>query len=149
MKFSVFLSSALFLTSVLAAPRGLAARVNRRAADATRTTPHEGAPLHLLRSEDIIDGDNNVTHVEYSSNWAGAVLTAPPSGTTFNAVSGQFTVPTPKLPSSSASGTYAASVWVGIDGDTYQNSILQAGIDVTITKSGSKSTISYDSWYEW
>ncbi len=149
MKFSILFSSAVFLTSVLAAPSGLAARVNRRAEAAAIRSTRTGAPLHLLHSEDLIDGDDNVTHIEYSSNWAGAVLTAPPAGTTFNAVSGQFTVPTPSLPSGSSSGTYAAAVWVGIDGDTYQNSILQAGIDVTVTKSGSRSTVSYDSWYEW
>ena len=61
-------------------------------------------------------------------------------------MSGQFTVPAASVPSSSSSGTYAASVWVGIDGDTYANAILQAGIDVSVTKSGSGS---YDAWYEW
>jgi Peptidase A4 family len=144
MKFSIFFSTALFATSILAAPRGhgLASRAERRA---TRT--HSGAPLHLKHSKDVTDGEN-ITHIDYSSNWAGAVLTAPPAGQTFNAVSGQFNVPTPSFPSGASSGgdSYAASVWVGIDGDTYQNAILQAGIDVTINSDGSYS---FDSWYEW
>jgi hypothetical protein len=37
-------------------------------------------------------------------------------------------------------------MWVGIDGDTYGNAILQAGVDVTVNDDGSQS---YDSWYEW
>lgn len=46
---------------------------------------------------------------------------------TFTTVTGTFTVPTP----SGTSG--AASAWVGIDGDTCGNAILQTGIDFTIT----------------
>ena len=38
---------------------------------------------------------------------------------------------------------------MGIDGDTYSAAILQAGTDFTVTKSGSKTTYSYDAWYEW
>ena len=59
-------------------------------------------------------------------------------GQTFNAVSGQFTVP-------HATGSGSGSAWVGIDGDTYGNAILQSGIDWTV--SGSSNT--YDAWYEW
>ncbi|KAF4622679.1 hypothetical protein G7Y89_g14348 [Cudoniella acicularis] len=87
-------------------------------------------------SEDV---STNNSHVEYSSNWAGAVLTAPPAGTTFNAVSARFVVPTP----TGSDGSAAA--WVGIDGDTYSNAILQTGIDFTI----SGGEVSYDAWYEW
>ena len=86
--------------------------------------------------EDLI---TNKSNVEYSSNWAGAVLTAPPSGTTFNAVSAQFVVPSP------TGSDGSASAWVGIDGDTYGNAILQTGIDFTI----SGGQVSYDAWYEW
>jgi hypothetical protein len=50
---------------------------------------------------------------------------------TFTAVTGKFTVPTPKKPSGS-SGTHAASAWVGIDGDTCETAILQTGVDFTI-----------------
>jgi hypothetical protein len=85
---------------------------------------------------------NETAHEEYSSNWAGAVLI----GSGYSAVTGQFTVPTPKVPSgSSSSGTYSASAWVGIDGDTWGNAILQTGVDFTITN----GKVSYDAWYEW
>ncbi|OCL13515.1 putative aspergillopepsin-2 precursor, partial [Glonium stellatum] len=84
-------------------------------------------------------------HVQYSSNWSGAVLTSPPSGQTFNGVSGRFTVPTPSKGTGSAS-SWSASAWAGIDGDTYGNAILQAGTDFTISSGGA---VSYDSWYEW
>jgi hypothetical protein len=144
MKVSAILSSALFAATALAAPHsqaGLADRVQRRAASrATRTSN----PARINRSADISDGEN-VTHVDYSGNWAGAVLTTPPAGETFNAVSGQFTVPTPSVPSGGGSGDYSASIWVGIDGDTYGNAIWQAGIDVTI----SGGEVSFDTWYEW
>ena len=32
---------------------------------------------------------------------------------------------------------HAASAWVGIDGDTCANAILQTGIDFTVTEDGS------------
>ena len=40
----------------------------------------------------------------------------------------------------------SASIWVGIDGDTYGSAILQAGIDVSFNADGTQS---YDAWYEW
>jgi len=140
MKFSIFLCSVLFTTNILAAPRGLAQRVERRSARIRNSKP-----LDLLQGSFIENG----TNVQYSSNWAGAVITSPPSGQTFNAVSGKFNVPTPSAPDGS-SGSYSASAWVGIDGDTYTAAILQAGIDFTATTNddGSTST-SYDAWYEW
>lgn len=142
MKLSVFLSSAIFATAILAAPRskrGLANRAQRRA-----VSTHASAPAQILHEGVVTEGDN-VTHVQYSNNWAGAVLTAPPAGETFSAVSGQFTVPEASAPDG-GSGTYSASIWVGIDGDTYGNAILQSGVDVTVNSDGSQS---YDSWYEW
>jgi hypothetical protein len=76
----------------------------------------------------------NISNVDYSSNWAGAVLV----GTGYKSVTGSFVVPTP-------STTGSGSAWVGIDGDTCDTAILQTGIDWT--KSG--SSITYDAWYEW
>lgn len=67
-------------------------------------------------------------------------------GTGYTTVTGTFTVPTPKAPSGgSASTTYSASAWVGIDGDTCSSAILQTGIDFTV-KNGA---VSFDAWYEW
>ena len=48
-------------------------------------------------------------------------------------------MPTPKAPSG-GSGTYSASAWVGIDGDTCDNAILQTGVDFTV----SGGSVSYD-----
>ncbi|KAL1845831.1 hypothetical protein Plec18167_009265 [Paecilomyces lecythidis] len=144
MKFStILLSNALFAASVLAAPRGggLARRLEARA-----VRSHQSHPLIPEGSTTTkAPNGSNDTHVQYSSNWAGAVLESPPSGQTFNQVSGVFTVPTPSAPSG-ASGSSAASAWVGIDGDTYTNAILQTGIDFTVGDDGS---VSYDAWYEW
>jgi hypothetical protein len=39
----------------------------------------------------------------------------------------------------------AVSAWVGIDGDTYTQAILQTGIDAYI-QNGQRT---YDAWYEW
>ncbi|KAH8887583.1 glutamic protease eqolisin [Thozetella sp. PMI_491] len=90
-----------------------------------------------------IDGvQKNITQVDYSSNWAGAVLI----GSGYKSVTGTFTVPTPKVPSGgSSSTTYAASAWVGLDGDTCQTAILQTGLDFNVRG----SSVSFDAWYEW
>ena len=48
-------------------------------------------------------------------------------------MTGTFTVPTP-------SGEGSASAWVGIDGDTCDNAILQTGVDFTV----SGGSVSYD-----
>ncbi|TFK47813.1 hypothetical protein OE88DRAFT_1606078, partial [Heliocybe sulcata] len=111
-------------------------RLARRAAGA-----HLSRPMQKVDTPDSLAG--NASHPEYSSNWAGAVFDTYPSGT-FRSVTGTFTVPTPRAPSS-GSGTYSASAWVGIDGDTCGNAILQTGVDFTVTN----GRTSYDAWYEW
>lgn len=83
-----------------------------------------------------VDG-TNASNEQYSENWAGAVYAS--GDGTYTAVTGTFTVPTP----SGSDG--AASAWVGIDGDTCSNAILQTGVDFTI----SGGDVSYDAWYEW
>jgi hypothetical protein len=140
MQFSVALLSALYATAALAAPRG--STLAQRMASRRKTLP----PQFIEPTKtDAIVSENN-TQVSYSSNWAGAVIEAPPAGATFNAVSAQFVVPTPKVPSGGSSRTqYAASAWVGIDGDTYGNAILQTGVDFYV-EGGS---VSFDCWYEW
>jgi hypothetical protein len=141
MKFSTVAFSYALLTSYVSAapPRTrstLEERIARRAGRSSRP---------IQRIEEFA-ATGNETQVSYSSNWSGAVITAPPAGETFNSVTATFVVPTPKVPSgSSSSGSYSASAWVGIDGDTYQNAILQTGVDFTI----SNGKVSYDAWYEW
>ncbi|KAH8690098.1 putative aspergillopepsin-2 precursor [Talaromyces proteolyticus] len=146
MKVAVLTQVLLLAASAIAAPapgHGLAARVARRKLGNHQTHPKIPAPSADLEPSELAKA--NSTHNDYSSNWAGAVLTAPPSGTTFTSVTAQFTVPTPKLPSG-ATADSSASAWVGIDGDTYSAAILQTGVDFNVDTSG---TVSYDAWYEW
>jgi len=122
------LTNMLLVTVALAAPSKdvpIESRVARR-----RSQP--------LRRLDTQTAASNVSHVQYSSNWAGAVWDTYPSGT-FKAVTGTFVVPTPSAPDGSA------SAWVGIDGDTCGNAILQTGIDFNYNG----GSISFDAWYEW
>lgn len=137
MKFSAS-TIALFVAGALAAPRGhgLASRLEARAVGRS----HLSTPR---RPAENGGESGNSTNVEYSSNWSGAVLTSPPSGATFTAVSAQFVVPTPKAVNGRSG---SSSAWVGIDGDTYQNAILQTGIDFSVQSNGDAS---FDAWYEW
>lgn len=127
MKFSATVI-ALFAAGAFAAPsgRGLATRIAGR--------NRSSQPNRIV---------SNQTNVEYSENWSGAVLTSPPSGSTFTSVSAEFTVPTPQAVNGKAG---SSSAWVGIDGDTYTNAILQTGLDFSVDADGSTS---FDAWYEW
>ena len=58
---------------------------------------------------------------------------------TFKTVTGTFTVPTPREPSGSTS-SHSSSAWVGIDGDTCGNAILQTGVDFNVNG----NSVSYD-----
>ncbi|THV01219.1 hypothetical protein K435DRAFT_853933 [Dendrothele bispora CBS 962.96] len=135
MKLSTFfIASALVFSGAFARPSRLAERMARR--EAARS----GNPLQLSRSnEELKAALGNTTHpTEFSTNWSGAVIESPPAGQTFTTVVGTFVIPTP-------SGNGAASAWVGIDGDTASNSILQSGVDFNVNN----GRVSYDSWFEW
>lgn len=57
----------------------------------------------------------NATAAQYSSNWAGAVIT----DDNVTTVTGIFTVPRTSPPAQNETGvTYGAAAWVGIDGWT-------------------------------
>ncbi|KAI1122072.1 peptidase A4 family-domain-containing protein [Nemania abortiva] len=131
---TVLAAGALLATGALAAPGTAARWANHAARRAGRRSgfrqPAEENGL------DVVNGTDK--NVEYSSNWAGAVL----SSSGFTSVVGTIIVPTPKSTGKSAS----ASAWVGIDGDTCGTAILQTGMDFTISSSGA---VSYDAWYEW
>ncbi|RAH78832.1 hypothetical protein BO86DRAFT_458184 [Aspergillus japonicus CBS 114.51] len=135
MKTSALLTAGLLATAAIAAPL-----TEKRAAAKRAGSRKSNRPLKPGTSEAInLTGDKNV---EYSSNWAGAVLI----GTGYTAVTAEFTIPTPSLPSGASSREqYCASAWVGIDGDTCGTAILQTGLDFCIEG----STVSYDAWYEW
>ena len=54
---------------------------------------------------------------------------------------GTFTAPPLSVPpGSSNAGEYAVSAWVGIDGDTCGNAILQTGVDFNVDG----SSVSFD-----
>ncbi|KAI0144588.1 peptidase A4 family-domain-containing protein [Xylariaceae sp. FL1272] len=133
---SAIVAGALFATGALAAP----GTASRWANHAKRADARKGNLRQAAEHPDIevYNKDGSIRHVEYSSNWAGAVLTS----TGWTSVLGTITVPTPVNTGKSGAG----SAWVGIDGDTCGTAILQTGIDWYITASGS---VSYDAWYEW
>jgi hypothetical protein len=128
MKFLTVTSTLLLAGSAVAAP----GTAMRQARNRKRAAAQHGNPL--IRVDAPAGVSTDISNVEYSSNWAGAILI----GTGYKSVTGTFTVP---KPSTSGSG----SAWVGIDGDTCDTAILQTGVDWT--KSG--SSYSYDAWYEW
>ncbi|KAK9777566.1 putative Aspergillopepsin-2 [Seiridium cardinale] len=120
------------------------ARRQRHAERAAKRDVTRNSNPRLPADDSVTEGlaFDNETQVSYSTNWAGAVLI----GSGYKAVTGTFVVPTPSVPSGGSSRTeYAASAWVGIDGDTAQNSILQTGVDFYVEG----SSISFDAWYEW
>jgi len=127
MKFFAIASALLLAGSAVAAP-GTALRAERNRQ--RNANGRSGNPMNRIEGSE----KSNISNVDYSSNWAGAILI----GTGYKSVTGTFTVPTPTTAGS-------GSAWVGIDGDTCDTAILQTGIDWT--KSG--SSITYDAWYEW
>ncbi|KAG8882330.1 hypothetical protein FRB98_003763 [Tulasnella sp. 332] len=132
---AALLGNLLFASAALAAPSSrLAARLERR------REGRQSQPINRLVPG--ISQAGEVSNEQYSSNWAGAVYDGTPAGT-FKSVTGTFVVPTPKAASGQTSGS--ASAWVGIDGDTCGNAILQTGVDFTVTN----GKVSYDAWYEW
>jgi hypothetical protein len=133
--------TALFCAgAVLAAPlteQRRQRRAARRAAARPRITQRPRNVTEGFKT----DGDDDI-NVQYSSNWAGAVLI----GNGYTRVSGSVTIPSAQVPAGGSSNEqYAASAWVGIDGDTCGTAILQTGVD-TLIEDGEAS---FDAWYEW
>ncbi|GAP88138.1 putative acid proteinase protein [Rosellinia necatrix] len=138
MKTATLATGALLAATALAAP-GTAARWAKHAA--RRAGRGSGFKIAATAGEGVVaavSANGTAKHVEYSTNWAGAVL----SSSGYTSVVGTITVPTPKGTGRSAS----ASAWVGIDGDTCGTAILQTGLDFSVSASGA---VSYDAWYEW
>ncbi|ROV95943.1 hypothetical protein VMCG_07942 [Cytospora schulzeri] len=141
MKFSA-LATIAFSAELALAARFTEKRRERHAARAASRQSNPRLPATDSDGLEIESLINGTTNEEYSSNWAGAVLI----GTGYKSVTGTFVVPTPSEPSGGNSRTeYAASAWVGIDGDTASNSILQTGIDVY----AEDGEVAFDAWYEW
>ncbi|KAJ5929877.1 hypothetical protein N7454_006827 [Penicillium verhagenii] len=139
MKFiTASLATTMLATGAIATPRlGLVERLQDRGVLSRQSMPAEKNGV-LLK-----DGGESA-EIQYSKNWAGVVREQPPASATYTAVSATFTVPNPTATDNSGD-MQAVSAWVGIDGDTYTNAILQTGIDAYI-QNGEQT---YDAWYEW
>ncbi|KGO74895.1 Concanavalin A-like lectin/glucanases superfamily [Penicillium italicum] len=141
MKFTIAIIGATLLTTpIIASPltshQQADGEINRSTQAPRRTTrPHSPGTWEALYL-------NKTAQETYSSNWAGAVLV----GTGYTSVSGEITIPIPRLPNHANSYTsYCASAWVGIDGDTCITAILQTGVDFCVQG----DSTSYSAWYEW
>ncbi|CAN8098345.1 unnamed protein product [Discula destructiva] len=118
----------------------LVPREPRAGIRAERLRAHRRGLLEIDNSAEV--GSKNVSDASYSTNWSGAVKIS----TGLDNVVGTIVVPTPSIPSGGSSlKKYAASAWVGIDGDTCSTAILQTGVDFYAGRGG----VSFDAWYEW
>lgn len=93
-------------TVALGAEVAIAARwtEKRRERHAARAASRQTNPLLPATEADGLQVEaftNETAHVDYSSNWAGAVLI----GTGYKSVTGTFVVPTPSKPSGGSSST--------------------------------------------
>jgi hypothetical protein len=132
--------AALLAVPALAAPKGHF-ETRLRAREAEQNLRAAGRLTHGAQE---VTGPPNDRNIKYSSNWAGVAREQPPPDSTYSAVSATFTVPEP-TPTPGDDNFHGASAWVGIDGATYKQTILQAGVDAVVDN-GKKS---YHPWYEW
>jgi len=147
MKLSIaLLSSLLFVTTISAMPSRAAQRSQKRNERRAGSEP-------ATRVNDLKLGTGTfdaATTTNTNEIWSGAVLTAPPAGTTFTAVGATFVVPKPSPPTSGP-GSWGGSAWVGIDGYySNPNALLQSGVSWQVTVSDTdETTYEYIAWYEW
>lgn len=146
MKFTTAsLAGAMLAGGALAAPRpGLAERLERRGVLQRQSQPPSKIDNSGEENGVLLKEGSGRANVQYSNNWAGVVRDQPPASATYSAVSATFTIPDPTATDNSGD-MQAASVWVGIDGDTYTKAILQTGVDSYIQN----GETSFDAWYEW
>jgi hypothetical protein len=84
-----------------------------------------------------------------ASNWSG-VVTFPAKGDRIWGVTGNWRLPRALPPNGAKGGvTYAASSWVGIDGDFGSKEVLQAGCDADAKLSGGHPENKMSPWWEW
>ncbi|GIK04296.1 hypothetical protein Aspvir_008375 [Aspergillus viridinutans] len=146
MKFQTsILAATLLAGSALSAPSSRSLERMRARALARQSHPMDGAGASPADADPSAEHRATETKVSYSKNWSGAVLEQPPPSASYTAVSATITVPEATAVAG-VTGQQASSAWVGIDGDTYANAILQTGVDFYVDADG---THSYDAWYEW
>lgn len=115
----------------------MAARLTQHRRDAHRA--RRDAMDRKSHPKIAVEGPTNNTDVEYSQNWAGAVIVSS------NVTSVTAVITVPSISSTGGSSEQCVSAWVGIDGDTCDTAILQTGIDFCIEDGAT----TYDPWYEW
>jgi Peptidase A4 family len=101
------------------------------------------APTNRALAESIPAG-----RVQYN-NWAGVGIDA--KGKAITKVSATWTVPNLGVPPHVEEGSQCInSIWVGIDGFAPPNNdILQAGVDLIVSRQGSSLKVSIEPWWEW
>ncbi|KAB5586038.1 peptidase A4 family-domain-containing protein [Coniochaeta sp. 2T2.1] len=117
MKFTAILSAAILATTALAVPH-----------PAVRKSSHHRRTL--------------VARNEESDDWAGGVTQAG-EGETYNAVWGTFKIPDVGDDEDAAG---AVTIWVGVDGWSNQDPLVQAGVDIVRDDDGD---VQYKAWTEW
>ena len=124
--------------------------------------PHNYAPLKFSVNTEQVRSPQGATPpsnlpTTTSGNWSGAVITSPPAGQTFYAVSASWVVPNAYPPQSAKSGstfnngTYKCSVWVGIDGwyGVENTELIQMGTSSQAVVNNGQITQSAYAWLEW
>ncbi len=97
----------------------------------------------------------NTTHragTLYSTNWAGQTILSSASsfgGGSYAEILGEWQVPAVQQAIGSCSGTDVSSMWVGIDGASNSNDVLQAGTEADVSCSNGYYQPSYYAWFEW
>jgi Peptidase A4 family len=79
------------------------------------------------------------------NNWAGGIAT----GSSWNSVSGYWTVPTvsqPSEPAGDMTGDWESSVWVGLDGFVNSSDVMQIGTQQNVL---ANLTSTYQVFYQW
>jgi len=129
---ATFLIQALFVTAALAFPSSrLGERMAARRARRSSST-HQSKPVNLIASPDVTNMSQTTSSasVEFSENWAGAILVS--ANQTYQSIEGTFIIPNIRSLPLQIGVEQCVSIWVGIDGDTCDNAIMQVGLDLCI-----------------
>jgi hypothetical protein len=108
-----------------------------------RVVPHllpQSGKTHLLRQRPEKQEDGTFT----SKNWSGAAINTG----SWTSVIGYWVIPNVSQPSDAqgTEGGWNSSSWIGIDGYTFTNDVLQAGVQQVVDAQGNDS---YVAWFEW
>jgi hypothetical protein len=148
MKFSLtLLANGLFAATTLAAPQ--IGKLARRATDGRVASIAQHSPFSPPKSPLSPDVSSSQV-IDFFTNWSGLVQTLP-TGTTspFVFIQGTFVIPTPTPPTSSGDGQWRGAAWVGIDGFSDGNALLQAGVAWEVDRTDGVLSYIYDAWVEW